>query len=98
MSRVVEVPGRVLVFRLIAATYVPTNQAFPEMYPCVPGPEALLAAPGGGDNAFSYLISVCTLLSPEHGNLASYLSRLGQVLGSQSVAYRPGAGERGPEP
>jgi hypothetical protein len=36
------------------------------MYPLVPGPEAFLAALGGGNYAFSYLISVCTPLSPEH--------------------------------
>ena len=66
VSRVVEVCGCVLVLRFIAATYVPTRQAFPEMYPLVPGPEAFLAALGGGDYAFSYLISVCTPLSPEH--------------------------------
>jgi hypothetical protein len=63
---VVEVLSRVSVIRFIAATYVPARQAFPEMYPLVPGPEAFLAALGGGNYAFSYLISVCTLLSPEH--------------------------------
>jgi hypothetical protein len=66
VCRVVEVPGRVLVLRFVAAAYVPSRQAFPEMYPCVPGPEAFLAALGGGDYVFSYLISVCTPLSPEH--------------------------------
>ena len=66
VSRVVEVCGCVLVLRFIAATYVPARQAFPEMYPLVPGPEAFLAALGGGNYAFSYLISVCTPLSPEH--------------------------------
>jgi hypothetical protein len=65
VSRVVEVSGCVLILRFIAATYVPARQAFPEMYPLVPAPEAFLAALGGGDYAFSYLISVCTLLSPE---------------------------------
>src|SRR5918994_4463731 len=69
VSRAVEVFGCVLILRLVAATYVPANQAFPEMYPSVPGPETLLAALGGGDYAFSYLISVCTPLSPEHENL-----------------------------
>src|SRR5687768_13373226 len=49
VSRVVEVCGCVLVLRFIAATYVPARQAFPEMYPLVPGPEAFLAALGGGD-------------------------------------------------
>src|SRR5215217_86391 len=66
VPRVVEVCGCVLVLRFIAATYVPARQAFPEMYPLVPGPEAFLAALGGGNYAFSYLISVCTPLSPEH--------------------------------
>jgi hypothetical protein len=66
VPRVVEVCGCVLVLRFIAATYVPAREAFPEMYPLVPGPEAFLAALGGGNYAFSYLISVCTPLSPEH--------------------------------
>ena len=66
VPRVVEVCGCVLVLRFIAATYVPARQAFPEMYPLVPGPEAFLAALGGGNYGFSYLISVCTPLSPEH--------------------------------
>src|SRR5215208_3409481 len=66
VSRVVEVCGCVLVLRFIAATYVPAREAFPEMYPLVAGPEAFLAALGGGDYAFSYLISVCAPLSPEH--------------------------------
>jgi hypothetical protein len=66
VPRVVEECGCVLVLRFIAATYVPARQAFPEMYPLVPGPETFLAALGGGNYAFSYLISVCTPLSPEH--------------------------------
>ena len=66
---VVEVCGCVLVPRFIAATYVPARQAFPEVYPSVPGPETLLAALGGGDNAFSYSISVRAPLSPEYGTL-----------------------------
>ena len=49
VPRVVEVCGCVLVLRLVTATYVPASQAFPEMYPSVPGPETLLAALGGGD-------------------------------------------------
>ncbi len=59
VSRVVEVLGRVLILRFIAATYVPANQALPEMHPLVPRPEAFLTALGGGDYAFSYLIGVC---------------------------------------
>jgi hypothetical protein len=43
-----------LVLGFIAATYVPAREAFPEMYPLVAGPEALLAALGGGNYAFSY--------------------------------------------
>jgi hypothetical protein len=66
VSRVVEVCGRVLVLRFIAATYVPARQAFPEMYPLVPGPEAFLAALGGGDHTLSYLVGMRTLPSPEH--------------------------------
>jgi hypothetical protein len=66
VPRGVEVFGCVLILRLVAATYVPANQAFPEMHPRVSGPEALLAALGGGDYAFSYLIGVRALLLPEH--------------------------------
>jgi hypothetical protein len=66
VPRAVEVPGRVLVLGLVAAAYVPANQALPEMYPLVPHPEALLAALGGGDNAFSYLIGMRASVSPEH--------------------------------
>src|SRR5215211_7187988 len=68
MAREVEVFGRVLVLRFIAATYVPAREAFPEMYPLAAGPDALLAAFGGGDHALSDLIGVCTPLSPEHPN------------------------------
>src|SRR5215210_6419748 len=46
VSRVVEVLGRVLVLRFIATTYVPANQAFTQVDPPIPGPEALLAALG----------------------------------------------------
>src|ERR671921_1336056 len=60
VSRVVEVCGCVLVLRFIAATYVPAREAFPEMYPLIPSLETLLAALGGGDNAFSYLVGVHT--------------------------------------
>jgi hypothetical protein len=62
----VVVLGRVLVLGLVAATYVPAREAFPEMYPLAAGPEALLAAFGGGDYPLSYLIGVCAPLSPEH--------------------------------
>jgi hypothetical protein len=68
VSRVVEMFGRVLVLRLIAAAYVPTKQALPEMFPLVPHPEALLAALGGGDHALPYLICMRAPLSPEHPN------------------------------
>ena len=61
-----EVLGRVLSFGFIAATYVPAREAFPEMYSLVAGPEALLAAPGGGNHAFPYIIGVRAPLSPEH--------------------------------
>src|SRR5829696_3921848 len=56
MSRVVEVLGRVLVLGLVAATYVPAREALPEMFPLLPHPEALLAALGGGEHTFPYLI------------------------------------------
>src|SRR5829696_6190697 len=68
MSRVVEVLGRVLVLGLVAATYVPANQALTQMNPPVPVPEALLAALGGGEHTFPYLICMRTPLSPEHPN------------------------------
>src|SRR5215212_413216 len=63
--RVVEVCGCVLVLRFIAATYVPTRQAFPEMYPLVPGPEAFLAALRGWLHII-YLARVAAPLPLEH--------------------------------
>ena len=66
VPRGVEVLGCVSILRLVASTYVPANQAFPEMHPRVSAPEALLATLGGGDYVFSYLIGVRTLHSPEH--------------------------------
>jgi hypothetical protein len=68
VSRVVEVFGCVRILRFIAATYVSANEAFPEMHPRVSGHEALLAALGGGDYAFSYLIDMRASLLPEHPN------------------------------
>ena len=65
---VVEVFGSVLVLRLVAATYMPANQAFTQVDPSVPGPETLLAALGGGDHVIPYLTNVRALLAPKHLN------------------------------
>jgi hypothetical protein len=43
MLRGVKVLGGMLVFRRIAASHVPAQQAKPEMYPGIAGLEALLA-------------------------------------------------------
>jgi len=95
---VVEVCGCVLVPRFIAATYVPARQAFPEVYPSVPGPETLLAALGGGNHAFSYLIGVRALLSPEHLYLPPADPAWTRREAPNELAYQPGVGERGPGP
>ena len=68
VSRAMEVLGGVLVLRLVAATYMPANQAFTQVDPPVTGPEALLAALGGGDHVLPYLTNVRASLAPKHLN------------------------------
>jgi hypothetical protein len=62
MVRRVEVFGGVLVLGRIAAANVPAFETEAQVYPCISGFQAVLAAVcAGGD--LSYLVKMCTLCS-----------------------------------
>src|SRR5215469_16103417 len=56
----VEMLRSVLVFRRIAAAYVPADETLSQVHPCVANPQAILTAVRTGRN-ISYLVKVCTL-------------------------------------
>ena len=67
-----EVPARVFILGLVAATYVPANQAFAQMNPTVSDPEALLASLGGGRYVVVDLVKVCTF-SPQKSHQSPHI-------------------------